>query len=55
MSYANCNTLGVQLPKQIAYTTDVLVILEYLKSWDDQHAQIVTGEVNHFSEYAIAW
>ncbi len=55
MSYANCNTLGVNIPKQIAYTDDLLVILEYLKSWDTKNAQTVRGEVNHFSEYAIAW
>ncbi len=55
MSYANCNLLGLNIPKQIAYTTDVLVILDYLKSWDNKNAQLVTGQVNHFSEYAVAW
>jgi len=55
MSYANCNLLGVNIPKQIAWTTDALAILDYLKSWDNKNAQLVTGEVNHFSEYAIAW
>jgi len=55
MSYANCNLLGSLAPKQIAYTTDALGILEYLASADNLFAQQVTGELHHFSEYAIAW
>ncbi len=55
MSYANCNTLGLLLPKQIAYTSDLLLILEYVPSLDDLSGQTVTGEVRHFSDYAIAW
>ena len=55
MSYANCDLLGSIAPKQIAYTTDALGILEYLLSADDLLAQRVTGELHHFSEYAIAW
>lgn len=55
MSYANCDTFGANLPKNVAYTDNLLVILEILKSWDDHHAQTVTGEVEHFSEYAVAW
>ena len=55
MSDANCPLLGRLLPKRIAYTTDALVILEYLLSFDDSLNQRVTGQVNHFSNYAIAW
>src|SRR5437016_948769 len=55
MSYANCDLLGSIAPKQIAYPTDALGILEYLLSADDLLAQRVTGELHHFSEYAIAW
>ena len=55
MSYANCNTLGLTLPKRIAYTTDLLLILEYLPSVDDLSGQTVTGQVRHFSDYAISW
>jgi hypothetical protein len=55
MSYANCSLLGQLLPKRIAYTTDALVVLQYLLSIDDVLAQRVTGQVNHFSNYAIAW
>ena len=55
MSYANCDTFGAMIPKNIAWTTDLLAILDYLKSWDDHSEQTVTGQVNHFSEYAVAW
>ena len=55
MSYANCDLLGSLAPKRIAYTTDALDVLEYLRSVDDLIAQQVTGELYHFSEYAIAW
>ncbi len=55
MSYANCDLLGSTLPKKIAYTTDLLQILEYLPSLDDLGSQTVRGWVKHFSDYAIAW
>jgi len=55
MGYANCSTLGLSLPKQVVYTSDLLLILEYLPSLDDLSGQTVTGEVRHFSDYAIAW
>ena len=55
MTYANCNLLGRILPKRIAYTTDNLQILSYLLSLDNLFAKQVTGQVNHFSRYAVAW
>jgi hypothetical protein len=55
MSYANCNLLGLLLPKQIAYTDDNLNILSYLVSLDNILAKKVTGKVNHFSDYVVAW
>ena len=55
LSYANCDLLGSLAPKQIAYTTDSLVILEFLPSLDDLLSQTVTAQLQHFSEYAIAW
>jgi hypothetical protein len=55
MSYANCKPLALGFPKQIAYTTDALDILEYISSLDDGSARAVTGQVEHFSEYAVAW
>jgi len=55
MSYANCSLLGKLLPKRIAYTTDSLQILYYLLSLDNLFSKYVTGKVNHFSSYVIAW
>jgi hypothetical protein len=55
MSYANCGLLGSLLPKRIAYTTPSLVILSILPSVDDLESATVTGQVRHFSDYAVAW
>jgi hypothetical protein len=55
MSYANCNLLGLLLPKRIAYVNGGLDILYYLLSIDNLLAKKVTGKLNHFSSYAIAW
>jgi hypothetical protein len=55
MSYANCDLLGSLLPKRIAYIDGNLTILEYLLSVDDLLRRKVTGRVEHFSDYAIAW
>ena len=55
MSYENCSLLGQLVPKRIAYTTDALVILEYLLSFDNFWTQRVTGRLDHFSTYAVAW
>jgi hypothetical protein len=55
MSYANCNLLGKLLPKRIAYTDENLNILYYLLSFDNLFSKQVTGKVNHFSDYVVAW
>jgi hypothetical protein len=56
MSYANCNLLGRLLPKRIAYVEDGgLDILYYLLSFDLLRFRLVTGKVDHFSSYAVAW
>jgi hypothetical protein len=55
MSYANCQGLGSLLPKHIAYTNDLLQILSFINSIDNIFANKVTGQVNHFSEYILAW
>ena len=55
MSYANCGPLNLLVPKQIAYTTDALDILQLIPSIDAVWAQQVTGSLQHFSTYAIAW
>ncbi len=55
MSYSNCSLLGKLLPKRIAYTDQNLNILYYLLSLDNLLSKYVTGKVNHFSDYVIAW
>jgi hypothetical protein len=55
MSYANCNLFGKLLPKRIAYTDERLNILYYLLSLDNIFAKRVTGRVDHFSDYVVAW
>ncbi|MGH7700097.1 MAG: hypothetical protein ACREMJ_06215 [Gemmatimonadales bacterium] len=55
MDYANCNLLGLTLPKRIAYVDGALAIREYLPSLDILSSQEVTGLVRHFSTYAVAW
>jgi hypothetical protein len=55
MSYANCPLLPKVLPKRIAYTTDLLRILQLLLSLDNVLLQRVSADIAHFSRYAIAW
>jgi hypothetical protein len=55
LSYANCPVVARALPKRIAYTTDLLEILSYLLSVDDLSHRTVTGSLDHFSRYAVAW
>jgi hypothetical protein len=39
----------------VAFTGPDLVILDYLRSWDNVLAKSVTGRLDHFSTYAVAW
>lgn len=55
MSYANCSLLGKLLPKRIAYTDERLNIISYLLSLDNIFAKRVTGRLDHFSDYVVAW
>jgi len=55
MSYANCNILGKLLPKRIAYTSSALDIVSYLLSVDNLWTKRVTGKLDHFSDYVVAW
>jgi hypothetical protein len=55
MSYANCHLLGILSPKRIVYTSDALQILQSIPSLDDISSQTATGQVWHFSNYAIAY
>jgi hypothetical protein len=56
MSYANCNPLAVVIPKFVVQAShDLTAILAYLPSFDEPLAQRVTGRLEHFSTYAVAW
>lgn len=55
MSYEGCGLLALVLPKRIAYVDGSLNILEFLLSIDNLWTQTVSGRLDHFSEYAIAW
>ncbi len=52
ISYANCDVVG-SVAMQIVYTDDALVILEYVPSQD--RGKKVVGQLDHFSNYAVAW
>jgi hypothetical protein len=54
MGYSNCNLLA-NTGLEIAQVTDDLQIIEYLRSTDDKSAKSVTGVVQHFSNYAVAY
>lgn len=56
MSYSNCNLLGKLVPKRIAYTDDDYEkIYYYLQSLDNILSKRVTGRIDHFSDYVVAW
>jgi hypothetical protein len=53
LSYANCSQPMVA--KKVVYTDELLEILELLPSLDDSETGTVTGDIQHFSRYAVAW
>jgi hypothetical protein len=53
LSYANCSPL--LLLKRVVYTDELLRILELLPSIDNIKTKTVTGDIRHFSRYAVAW
>jgi len=62
MGYGNCgllatvlNTLGLHKPVRIAYTTEDLRVLYWVRSDDDLRRRKVTGYLDHFSRYAVGW
>ena len=54
MSYANCGIVTWLLPR-IAFTTDDLVILYLVPSLPNVFRKQVTGRIEHFTRYAMAW
>lgn len=55
LSYSHCRGVGLLLPRRVAYTTDFLEILEFLRTYDNVRQKTVTAPLDHFSRYAIAW
>jgi hypothetical protein len=53
LSYKNCSPL--LLLKRVVYIDELLRILELLSSSDDRINKTVTGDIKHFSRYAVAW
>ncbi len=56
MSYANCAGVFSLLPHHIAYVSDDMhTIFYFLLGIDDLLNKKVSGKVDHFSDYMIAW
>jgi hypothetical protein len=53
LSYANCSPLLVA--NKVVYTDELLHILQLVPSLDHPQSRTVTGEIRHFSRYAVAW
>lgn len=53
MSYRNC--VLVLFPKRIAYTTELLKVLELLPTRDLFGPKVVTSPIDHFSRYVVAY
>jgi hypothetical protein len=53
LDYRNC--ASVRLLKRVAYTSELLRILEVPPSEDYPKYEYVTGEIDHFSRYAVAY
>ena len=53
LSYSNCSPL--LLLKRVVYTDELLRILELIPSLDNLNTRTVTGDIRHFSRYAVAW
>jgi hypothetical protein len=53
LSYGNCSPL--LLLKRVVYTNELLSILELIPSLDNLKTRTVTGDIRHFSRYAVAW
>ncbi len=53
LNYRNCSS--VSLPKRVAYTDELLRILELPRSRDYPEYDYVTGAIDHFSRYAVAF
>jgi hypothetical protein len=55
LSYKNCFLDTSKQDVRIAHLSDSLQMIEYVPSTDTRHLKQVTGSLQHFSNYAIAW
>jgi len=54
ISYSNCSLANATQLK-VAQVSDMLQIIQYVPSTNDVDAHTVTGQLQHFSNYAVAW
>ena len=54
ISYSNCSLANATQLK-VAQVSDVLQIIQYVPSTNDLDAHTVTGQLQHFSNYGVAW
>ena len=54
MGYSNCSLVNATQLK-VAQVTDGLQIIQYVPSTNDPGGLTVTGQLQHFSNYAVAW
>jgi len=54
ISYSNCSLANAAQLK-VAQVSDVLQIIQYVPSTNNLDAHTVTGQLQHFSNYAVAW
>lgn len=55
LDYSHCPAARPLTLKRIAYTSDALDILSYLRSQDDLLLMRISAELDHFSRYAVSW
>jgi hypothetical protein len=55
LSYRNCPGAALLPLKKVAFTTESLGILELLQSLDQPSGSQVSGALQHFSRYAVAY
>ena len=55
LDYSDCPLARLSLFKSIAYTTDLLAILDILNAQDNIITAKISTDLDHFSRYAVAW
>jgi hypothetical protein len=55
LDYSSCPLARLDLFKHIAYTTNLLSILNLLDSQDNILTAKISTDLEHFSRYAVAW